>query len=350
MHERPEITRDRAAGKCLSSTTRQDWLTNQRALEAEGFTEKSYTLWRQHEARKWGLDIIDDAASGSPSGSGQRPVTESRSASPLQALLSDTLAMCPRTLQELMPRMLAAPKAAEDQIDQAETLPTADSLVRGGVAVVPIQGLMVKRTRVFSGWFSSMTIAGTDHWADVIEDLTQRADVQNIVLDIDSGGGQVAGTERLADAVWRARQSGKWVVAVANEFAASAALWVASQANYVTVPRSGTIGSLGVYTLHFDDTRFLSEQFGIEKSVIHRGKYKAVDERPLDDDSRADLQRFVDAKYSVFVDAVARGRGVKADEVVNKWGDSRLFSGAEAVANGLADAHGTLQEVISSLR
>ena len=84
--------------------------------------------------------------------------------------------------------------------------------------------------------------------------------------------------------------------------------------------------------------------------MIYRGSYKAVDERALDADSKADLQRFIDSKYSLFVDAVARGRNLSTDEVTKRWGDSRLFSGSEAVSNGLADEIGTLQGVLDSLK
>lgn len=256
------------------------------------------------------------------------------------------MAMQETSLRELLADYAANPKAKDDRENAGwddEAWPEINDLIKGeGVAVIPIHGLMIKRNR----WWC----CGSDHWVSVIEQMTLRMDIEHIVLDIDSGGGQVAGTEMLADAVWKAREAGKNVIACVNEFAASAALWVASQAERIVIPKTGSIGSLGVYTLHFDDTKFLSENFGIDKSVVYRGKYKAIDERPLDKEARADLQRFVDAKYSLFVDAVARGRGISSEEVIDRWGDSRLFSGSEAVSNGLADEFGTLQDVLESLK
>lgn len=216
-----------------------------------------------------------------------------------------------------------------------------DLIVSQGIAIVPIHGMMIKRNR----WW----LVGSDFWSEMINELTNRNDVDAIILDIDSGGGQVAGTERLGDSIWKARQGGKLTFGVVNEFCASAALWAASQCEHIVIPATGSIGSLGVYMLHFDDTKYLAEN-GIEKSVIYRGKYKAVDERPLDKDAAADMQRFIDGKYSSFVDAVARGRGIDAAEVESLWGDSRLFTGLEAVSNGLADEIGTLQDVLDSLQ
>jgi signal peptide peptidase SppA len=261
------------------------------------------------------------------------------------SLFTDALAIHEPALQQTLREYAQNPKSREDR-EQAgwdEEWPSTDDLIQGnGVALIPVHGMMIKRSR----WWC----CGVDHWSDVVDNITNRLDINTIVLDLDSGGGQVAGTERFADAVWKARQSGKTVIAAVNEFCASAALWVASQCDRIVIPATGSIGSLGVYTMHFDDTKFLSEQWGIEKSVIHRGKYKAIDERPLDGDGKAELQRFIDGKYSLFVDAVARGRGLSPEEVMSKWGESQMFTGSEAVSNGLADELGTLQDVLESLR
>ncbi len=260
------------------------------------------------------------------------------------SIFADALAIHEPALQQTLREYAQNPKSRDDR-DQAgwdEEWPTTDDLIQAnGVAVIPIHGLMIKRSR----WWC----CGVDHWAAIVDNITKRMDINAIVFDFDTGGGQVAGTQTFADAVWKARQSGKTTIAVVNEFCASAALWVASQCDRIVIPATGSIGSLGVYTMHFDDTKYLSEQWGIEKSVIYRGKYKAIDERPLDGDGKAELQRFIDAKYSLFVDAVARGRGLSPDEVMNRWGESQMFSGSEAVSNGLADELGTLQDVLESL-
>ena len=261
------------------------------------------------------------------------------------SLFADALAIHEPNLQQTLREYSQNPKSREDR-EQAgwdEEWPNTDDLIQGnGVAVIPVHGLMVKRSR----WWC----CGVDHWTDIVHNMANRLDITAIVFDFDTGGGQVAGTQTFADAVWKARQSGKTTIAVVNEFCASAGLWVASQCDRIVVPATGSIGSLGVYTMHFDDTKYLSEQWGIEKSVIYRGKYKAIDERPLDGDGKAELQRFIDGKYSLFVDAVARGRGLSPEEVMGKWGESQMFTGSEAVSNGLADELGTLQDVLESLR
>ncbi|RTL03744.1 S49 family peptidase [Candidatus Dependentiae bacterium] len=268
--------------------------------------------------------------------------------------LAEPLCLHESVLQQMFVQHLAQSNAAPLADLKADSgddyLPTIDELiVADGIALIPIHGVMVKRSQIWHGWFSSRVIVGSDHWSTIIGDLINRTDIETLVFDFDTGGGQVAGTERLGDAIWKARQSGKRTIAVCNEFCASAGLWAAAQCEHVVIPATGSMGSLGVYTVHMDNTKAWQE-YGFEKTVIHRGKYKGIDERPLDADSKADLQRFIDGKYSLFVDAVARGRGLNADEVTKRWGESQLFTGSEAVSTGLADEIGTLQDVLESLR
>jgi signal peptide peptidase SppA len=244
----------------------------------------------------------------------------------------------------------AQPQAAEQAFDLSDYLPTIDELIiADGVARIPIHGVMVKRSQIWHGWYSSHVIVGSDHWSEVIGDLTNRTDIETLVFDFDTGGGSVAGTERLADAIFNARNSGKNTIAVVNELCASAGLWTASQCDRIVSPASGSIGSLGIYTVHIDDTEMLSE-IGIKKTVVRRGKYKAKSERAMTPDDEEDTQRWIDEGYSQFIDAVARGRSRRPEEVMELWGESQLFRGSEAVSNGLADEIGTLQDVLESLK
>jgi signal peptide peptidase SppA len=267
-------------------------------------------------------------------------------------LLAEPLAMYQPTLQEQLLRFRAdvnRPQPADINAAAGAYVPAVnDLIVADGVAVVQLHGMMVKRSRVLLTWYDSVVLLGSDDVAELVDQLAARADVHTIVIDADTGGGQVAGTQRLADAVFRARESTN-VVGVVNEMAASAGLWVVSQCDRVVINASGTIGSLGVYMVHLDDSKWL-EDLGLEKTVIHRGKYKAAFERPLNSDTSGQLQDFIDTKFTLFVDAVARGRGLDSAEVLERWGESQLVVGRDAVDAGLADELGTLQDVLEELK
>jgi signal peptide peptidase SppA len=269
------------------------------------------------------------------------------------SFLSQPLAIHRPTLMEMVAAFSRRESSSESRepisaASLAACCPTdADLIVADGVALLPIHGPIVKRTQVFHGWYSDKVMVGSDFWAKTVKRLAARTDIDHIILDIDSGGGQVSGTETFANAVFEARQSTN-VISVVNEFAASAALWIGAAASRIVIPPTAEIRSLGVYTIHADWSKWLDE-VGIKETVIHAGKYKAIHERTLTDELKAHEQHLIDGLYSAFVDNVARFRGVSSEHVLENWAEARCFLGSEAVSNGLADELGTLSDVLESV-
>lgn len=272
-------------------------------------------------------------------------------------LCQDALAIAEPSHSAILSRYLMAEKTGLRMHDNNapmlsdDAVPVyVDSLIEiiNGVAIVPIHEVMVKRTQIWESWYGCGIMLGSDDWAEAIDRLVDRNDIRAIVIDLDTPGGQVAGTERFGQAIREARAE-KEVIGVVNEMACSGGLWLLSQCGRTVINPTGKTGSLGVYRIHYDDTKGLAEQWGVEKTVIYRGQYKGIDERALDTDSKADLQRYIDDLYAQFVDAVALGLQMPPSEVVSRWGDSRILTGSEAVSSGLVDEVGTLQGVLNEL-
>lgn len=216
----------------------------------------------------------------------------------------------------------------------------------GAIAVIPILGPIDHRTTWFMRYFGGTAI--TDLRKALREAVTDPA-VSTIVLDIDSPGGAVDGTQEFADELFAVRGT-KRVVAVANTMAASAAYWIGSQADEFVISPSGEAGSIGVWTLHVDYSKAL-EAAGITVTVIRAGERKIADNpwEPLPDEARQDIQARVDQVHRDFIAAVARGRGVLAEAVRNSYGDGRMFAAKQAVKLGLADRVATLDQVLVDL-
>ena len=143
--------------------------------------------------------------------------------------------------------------------------------------------------------------------------------------------------------------SGKHLVAVANNMAASGGYWIASQAAELVVTPSGMVGSIGVIVPH-QDSSAMKERIGVKTEYISAGKYKAegYTDGPLTDEHRAHLQSQVDAYYSAFTKAVARGRGAPPSEVRGPaFGEGRMRLAAEARDSKMVDRIGTLEETIA---
>ncbi len=222
---------------------------------------------------------------------------------------------------------------------------TAGYDVVNGVAVLPLNGVLAKRMNLFmqiSGGMS-MQIAANDFRAALAD-----PDVSTIVLAIDSPGGTVDGTQELADLIYSARGV-KPVVALADGTMASAAYWIGSAASQVFMSSdTAVIGSIGVVAAHMDVSR-AEDMRGVKTTEITAGKYKRIASQygPLTPEGRATMQDQVDQTYSVFVNAVARNRGVTADTVLQDMADGRVFIGQQAIDAGLVDGVSTLDALIA---
>jgi signal peptide peptidase SppA len=262
-----------------------------------------------------------------------------------------------RLMSGIVERWAAGVKLPEDEIRAAigdapeaavQRRESATAASGRGVAVVPVYGVLAHRQYAVEN--VSRPLTSTERLAGTLRQAASDPDVGTIVLDIDSPGGSVFGVQELGDALADIRaNSGKRLVAVANNTAASGAYWIASQADEIVVTPSGMVGSIGVIVPH-TDLSAAYEKAGVKRTYVTYGKYKAEgnETAPLDDDARGNLQAMVDAYGAAFTKAVAKGRGVPVDVVRGPaFGEGRIKIAREAVESGMADRIGTLEDTIA---
>lgn len=215
------------------------------------------------------------------------------------------------------------------------------------IALIPIYGIIGPRAAMFEQTSSGGT--GVDQVTADFRAALADPEVKAICFDIDSPGGMVDGIEELAAEI-RAARGTKPISAVANYMAASAAYYIAAQADEVVVSPSGQVGSIGVLTAH-EDLSAMYEQQGIKTTIIKHGKYKAEANQfePLSDEARAEIQGRVDEWGAMFEEAVAAGRGITATRVRKDFGQGRMMLAKAAKAAGLADRVDTLEGTIARL-
>ena len=216
----------------------------------------------------------------------------------------------------------------------------------GSVAVIQIFGVVTQRAGMMSEVSGG---SSTERVSARIRQAIADRDVSRIILEIDSPGGGVYGVAELADEIHRAR-SQKPIIAMASSLAASAAFWIASACSEVVVTPSGEVGSIGVYGIHEDWSK-ADEKRGVKFTLVKAGKFKAegVDFAPLTDAAAGHMQARVNDYYSMFVRAVAKGRGVSEKEVRDGFGEGRVVGAAEAVRLKMADRVGTLGDTLARL-
>ena len=247
---------------------------------------------------------------------------------------------------------------AEAEMRQFSTSSMADSLrgeqgslrhgyrVERGTALIPVLGPLIPRGPVGTSRY------GVTSYEALRSELRRAAaddEVSTIVLMIDSPGGYVSGVDTTAQAVLAARAK-KPVLAVVEGMAASAAYWLASQADQVIVSLCSDVGSIGVVTMHLDVSRAM-DSAGLKMTVIHAGAKKADGSpfAPLPDAVRADLERKMEQSRVTFAQAVVAGRarpGLDLQAVLATEAD--IFTGEQAIAKGLADRLGSLDQLLDA--
>lgn len=215
---------------------------------------------------------------------------------------------------------------------------------QAGVAVIPMHGTIVPKASIMteiSGGTSIGDLRGM--FAAAMAD----PDVGSIVFDVDSPGGSVDLVPEFAAEI-RAARGRKPMLAVSNTMMASAAYWLASQADEIAVSPSSLTGSIGVFAAH-QDLSAAQEQFGVKTTFISAGKYKTEgnSSEPLAGEARDHIQTLVDSAYAMFTADVAKGRKVSIADVRSGYGEGRVLDAKGAVKSGMADRVATLEQTIS---
>ena len=218
-----------------------------------------------------------------------------------------------------------------------------------GVAIIPVTGLLVAKTGVCGPFMFAGTGAVTGYdgiRASLALALADKA-VRAVLLDVDSDGGHIAGSLDLADLIYTARKT-KPIIAVLSETAGGTAYMLASACEFVTVPRTGRVGGVGVLVAHLDYSRALAGA-GIAVTLITCGERKADahEAKPLADKARARIQADVDRLGEMIVASVARYRGLSRSTVRAMQGATYL--GCEGVEAGLADVVAAPDEALAAL-
>lgn len=217
----------------------------------------------------------------------------------------------------------------------------------GGIAVIEIVGLIERRLSLLS-YLDGAGFA-SEWGTNVLNELKNDRTISAAILVFDSPGGSYSGTPELGDAI-RSFAKSKPIHAAVQGMCASAAYWLASQATSIAASASSELGSIGVFSCHLDMSRML-DAAGIVPTVARQPVFKAefLEIQPLTDAAKTFMQEEVDAAYSEFVLAVARGRGTTALKVTEKFGQGRTLGPAAALATGMIDRLQSFDSVLAAL-
>ena len=196
-------------------------------------------------------------------------------------------------------------------------------------ATIKIRGLLVpSASRDYGDW-----ITGYNYINQYLAKANNDPFVDEIVLDIDSGGGYVKG---LDDVIETIANLSKPITTYASGDMYSAAYYLGSSTNNITAEKDSGIGSIGVYVVHSEESKAL-EKWGETYSIFRSGKWKGAFNwfSPLAKHEKERLQQGVDEAASLFFNHVAYKRDIDTMTIADWQGDT--FSATKAKELGLID-------------
>jgi signal peptide peptidase SppA len=211
-----------------------------------------------------------------------------------------------------------------------------------GIAIVNINGPLLQHASLID------KSCGACSYQDIVKALNQGADnryIQNIILKIDSPGGQHNGDIEVAERIAEIAAGEKEVYAFTDTTMASAAYCLAAGCSAIYATKTAYVGCIGSIMGFIDESKAF-EMKGLKPVVFASGKFKATgtDGLALTPEQCDYLQGLVNTAAGEFKDHVLAHRNVDADGM-----EGQIFYGTDAEANGLIDGIMSLEELEEEL-
>lgn len=184
----------------------------------------------------------------------------------------------------------------------------------------------------------------------VVKDLDELAnddDVKAVVLRINSGGGSAYASEQMWHAIQLLKKK-KPVVVSMSGMAASGGYYMSCGANYIFADATTLTGSIGIFGMVPDVSGLLTGKLGLHFDMVKTNKSAdfGTMARAFTDEEGQAMQAYVERGYKLFLSRVAAGRH-KTTAQIDSIGQGRVWTGQQALAIGLVDKLGTLEDAVA---
>lgn len=179
-----------------------------------------------------------------------------------------------------------------------------------------------------------------------LEKARKDKNVKAVVLRINSPGGSF----QASDEMWRQvvlTKAQKPVIASMGDYAASGGYYLAMACDTIVAKPTTITGSIGVFSILFDISGLMRNKLGITTQEIKTGEIGNLFSitRPLSETEKSIWQKQTEEVYETFTTKAANGRGMNVEDL-KKIASGRVWTGEQALENGLVDVLGGLNESI----
>jgi len=186
---------------------------------------------------------------------------------------------------------------------------------------------------------------GSETIAKAIKQAREDKRVKAIILRINSPGGSALAS----DVIWRETilaKAEKPLVVSMGDYAASGGYYIACAADSIVANPTTLTGSIGVFGVIPNFSKFYKNKLGITIDTVNTSKYADMGiNRPLSTFEKNKIQKSVETIYTTFITHVGEGRGMSTT-AVDEIGQGRVWTGYDAKKIGLIDVYGGLEKAI----
>ncbi len=200
---------------------------------------------------------------------------------------------------------------------------------------------------IIDGSFQENQIS-SEFYAKKIREISNDPEIKGLLLRVNSPGGSGFASEIIRQELLNLKKLKIPIIVSISDVAASGGYWISANANEIWATPLSVTGSIGVFALLPSIEDALSS-YGIEYDGISTTEFNPSLISNPDSNLKNYIQNYVDRAYLDFIELVSDGREI-ATELVKEISDGKIWTGTQALNNGLIDNLGTQSEALNRLK
>ena len=188
----------------------------------------------------------------------------------------------------------------------------------------------------------------SEFYARKIREISNDPEIIGLLLRVNSPGGSGFASEIIRQELLNLKKLEIPIIVSISDVAASGGYWISANANEIWATPLSVTGSIGVFALLPSIEDALSS-YGIEDDGIITTEFNPSLISNPDSNLKNYIQNYFDRAYLDFIELVSDGREI-ATELVKEISDGKIWTGTQALNNGLIDNLGTQSEALNRLK
>jgi protease-4 len=194
--------------------------------------------------------------------------------------------------------------------------------------------------------FGSHDVITAEFFEEQLKEVREEDDIKALVIRIDSPGGSGSTSDLIWQMIWETSEEMPVIVSMGS-VAASGGYYIAMAADTIVAEPTTLTGSIGVFATKFNARELFNEELGLTFDGVktHEHADWLTSTRGFLPSEAKAFQQFVDDFYQTFIAKVAKSRGMNVERA-DELAQGRVWTGTDALENGLVDALGGLDKAL----